>query len=133
MSIRLISYGTLIAAGVALLGTSCGSTDEATDTTSVQEERSGEFCGGIAGFPCSEGFVCVDDPSDDCDPNNGGADCGGICLRDKGKDRRKPRCNDPSRIYVSRSPDKCAAIRFFCEPGKVAFFDDCGCGCEPER
>jgi hypothetical protein len=22
----------------------------------------------------------VDDPSDDCDPNNGGADCGGICV-----------------------------------------------------
>ena len=24
--------------------------------------------------------MCVDDPSDDCDPNNGGADCGGLCV-----------------------------------------------------
>ncbi len=38
------------------------------------------FCGGIAGFPCPEGQTCVDDPNDDCDPQNGGADCGGICV-----------------------------------------------------
>jgi hypothetical protein len=38
------------------------------------------FCGGIAGFPCPDGLVCVDNPDDDCDPNAGGADCGGICV-----------------------------------------------------
>jgi hypothetical protein len=38
------------------------------------------FCGGIAGFPCPDGQQCIDDPDDDCDPNNGGADCGGICV-----------------------------------------------------
>jgi hypothetical protein len=37
------------------------------------------FCGGFAGIPCEGAGVCVDDPSDDCDPNQGGADCGGIC------------------------------------------------------
>ncbi|MEZ4226594.1 MAG: hypothetical protein R3B13_36945 [Polyangiaceae bacterium] len=36
-------------------------------------------CGGIANLPCPSGQICVDDPSDNCDPNNGGADCGGIC------------------------------------------------------
>jgi hypothetical protein len=40
----------------------------------------GQFCGGIAGIPCPDGSTCVDDPSDDCDPKNGGADCGGICV-----------------------------------------------------
>jgi len=39
-----------------------------------------DFCGGIAGFPCPEGEECVDNPKDDCDPANGGADCGGICV-----------------------------------------------------
>lgn len=39
------------------------------------------FCGGIAGFPCPDGSTCIDDPGDDCDPRNGGADCGGICVR----------------------------------------------------
>ncbi len=39
-----------------------------------------KFCGGIAAFPCEDGQTCVDNPFDSCDPNNGGADCGGICL-----------------------------------------------------
>ena len=41
----------------------------------------GRFCGGIAGIPCPGGFVCVDDPRDDCDPTKGGADCGGVCVQ----------------------------------------------------
>lgn len=39
-----------------------------------------QFCGGIASIPCVRpDAVCVDDPNDACDPNAGGADCGGIC------------------------------------------------------
>lgn len=41
------------------------------------------FCGGIAGFPCPPGSTCVDDPRDDCDPTTGGADCGGMCVREE--------------------------------------------------
>ena len=36
-------------------------------------------CGGIAGRPCPQGKTCVDDPTDDCDPRRGGADCPGRC------------------------------------------------------
>ena len=36
-------------------------------------------CGGIAGTRCPQGKTCVDDPTDDCDPKRGGADCPGIC------------------------------------------------------
>lgn len=42
-------------------------------------------CGGIGGFRCPEGSICVDDPTDECDPATGGADCGGIC---------RPACGD---------------------------------------
>jgi len=38
------------------------------------------FCGGIAGIACPEGQVCVDNPNDGCDPQSGGADCGGLCV-----------------------------------------------------
>jgi len=39
-----------------------------------------QFCGGFGGFQCSDpNDQCHDDPSDSCDPNSGGADCGGIC------------------------------------------------------
>ena len=41
---------------------------------------SAKFCGGIAAFPCDAGYQCVDNPDDSCDPMNGGADCGGICV-----------------------------------------------------
>ncbi|HVH41092.1 MAG TPA: hypothetical protein VM925_02080 [Labilithrix sp.] len=40
-----------------------------------------QFCGGIAAFQCTDpNEQCIDDPTDDCDPNKGGADCGGICV-----------------------------------------------------
>lgn len=38
-------------------------------------------CGGFAGLQCPDGLACVDYPDDDCDPNNGGADCGGMCVK----------------------------------------------------
>jgi hypothetical protein len=38
-----------------------------------------EKCGGIAGIRCPGEKVCVDDPNDNCDPEQGGADCPGIC------------------------------------------------------
>jgi len=40
-----------------------------------------QTCGGIAGIRCPAGQKCVDNPNDGCDPNNGGADCGGICVQ----------------------------------------------------
>ena len=40
-----------------------------------------KMCGGFPGFPCQvKGQVCNDDPRDECDPKNGGADCGGLCM-----------------------------------------------------
>ncbi len=39
------------------------------------------FCGGFANIQCSDGYECIDDPRDSCDPNCNGADCGGICVK----------------------------------------------------
>jgi hypothetical protein len=41
-------------------------------------------CGGYAGKQCPEGFTCVDDPNDGCDPTRGGRDCGGLCRAGSG-------------------------------------------------
>jgi hypothetical protein len=38
-----------------------------------------QACGGIAAIKCPEDQTCIDDPSDSCDPTQGGADCPGIC------------------------------------------------------
>lgn len=51
--------------------TVCGCVADTTPTT--------PRCGGIAGIQCPGAGQCVDDPNDSCDPQNGGADCGGVC------------------------------------------------------
>lgn len=54
----------------------CG--PECDGTGICVEER---MCGGFAGLPCKyDGQVCIDDPRDTCDPEAGGADCGGLCM-----------------------------------------------------
>ncbi len=53
---------------------------DATFKVRLQGGAAGQFCGGIAGIACPAGQQCIDNPNDSCDPNNGGADCGGICV-----------------------------------------------------
>jgi hypothetical protein len=68
--------------GVTMSGPgACVATGSGCGWEIIECPASGEpiFCGGIAGRPCPEGQTCVDDPNDTCDPNAGGADCGGIC------------------------------------------------------
>ena len=48
---------------------------------------------------------------------------------DQDEIRGGKKCGSPTRTYVSRDPEQCMAVRFFCEEG-VAFFDNCGCGCD---
>lgn len=56
----------------------CGADGLCHNTTpSCQEPK---MCGGFAGLPCPSTQHCIDDPRDDCDPKNGGADCSGICV-----------------------------------------------------
>lgn len=58
------------------------------------KKYSNQMCGGIAGFRCPEGQICVDDPTDSCDPANGGADCIGICTYEI----------KPSQSYPPKTP-----------------------------
>lgn len=57
----------------------CAAGTHCVDGACVPDQKR-VFCGGIAGIPCPGAGQCIDDPSDDCDPNAGGADCGGICV-----------------------------------------------------
>lgn len=50
------------------------------DATPGGGEPSGKArCGGIQGLSCPAGQAWVDDPTDDCDPAQGGRDCSGFC------------------------------------------------------
>jgi hypothetical protein len=56
---------------------SCGM---ACDIPGICVSDEAPVCGGFAGFPCPDGLDCYDYPGDGCDPDEGGADCIGICL-----------------------------------------------------
>jgi hypothetical protein len=65
------------AAVLCQVGSTCEVIDGVAQCTPA--EPSAPFCGGFGGFECPGAGSCVDDASDDCDPDNGGADCGGLC------------------------------------------------------
>lgn len=129
MSIRLMWCSVLIA-GAALCSVSCTPTAEAQEAGLLQEQAQGDFCGGFAGIPCPENYACIDDPSDSCDPDQGGADCGGLCRREN-----PAACTgrEPGQKYVSRDPAQCAVIRFTCKEGFIPFSNECGCGCQRKQ
>ncbi|KAL6856353.1 hypothetical protein J3F83DRAFT_451119 [Trichoderma novae-zelandiae] len=51
----------------------------ACDVPGICVAENAHFCGGFLGLACPRGLYCYD-ALDGCDPQNGGADCGGICL-----------------------------------------------------
>ncbi len=100
---------TWIGSVIASVAICCGVA--ACSGADVPDEPTGSaFCGGIAGIACPDGQACVDDPGDDCDPQQGGADCGGICVD-------APQCGDrqcgPGLVC-------CNPVMGICtEPGRV--------------
>jgi len=127
---NLSKVGVLMAFALGAVACSAASGGpESNEPTDDSENEAKLFCGGFAGIACPEGYVCVDDPSDGCDPKKGGADCGGVC-------RHAPpvKCNygDPKKNWVSKDPNQCMVIRFVCAEGQSYFANECGCGCEEQ-
>jgi hypothetical protein len=65
-------------------------------------------CGGLANVPCPKSSVCIDDPTDTCDPTQGGSDCSGICVP---------------------APNLCATV--LCPPGEYCVVKGEAATCEP--
>ncbi|KAJ9470837.1 hypothetical protein DIPPA_12105 [Diplonema papillatum] len=58
--------------------------ESSADVAAVDVCKDKASCGGFLGTPCkSRSDVCIDDPSDDCNPLKGGADCMGCCVFDQ--------------------------------------------------
>ena len=92
-------------------------------------------CGGFLGLVCEDGLECVDDPSDGCDPDMGGADCPGICV----EPTEPGGCDgpNPAGCFTTGCPDGlecvmegCVPSTCFCdeEAGLWACTADCGGG-----
>jgi hypothetical protein len=93
----------------------------------------GPFCGGIAGIACPGTGTCYDNPTDDCDPKRGGADCGGIC-------RCEANGNCPDGSIWNGAPDVCGCVpdttrhcveNVLCIQG--SHFDSKACKCVPDQ
>jgi hypothetical protein len=75
-------YALAVGIVVSLLSAACSASTDSSgaNTGDEQDVKALSKCGGIAGLTCSSGKTCVDDPSDSCDPEAGGRDCGGVCI-----------------------------------------------------
>jgi hypothetical protein len=85
-------------------------------------------CGGIAAAVCDYGFTCQDDPTDDCDPSAGGADCVGICTLSECNPKltcaNVITCVDGMKYPSSCGPDNCDAPTGTCREDTRVFDDD---------
>jgi hypothetical protein len=93
----------------------------------------GPLCGGFAGIPCAGGGRCVDDPSDSCDPAQGGADCGGLCVCVENVLCIRGAHFDPSPSVCACVPDAldaCSAVR--CAAGTHCVASGAAAKCEPD-
>lgn len=98
----------------------------------------GVTCGGIAGILCPGAGQCVDNPTDDCDPANGGADCGGLCQCKQTALCVKGFVFDSSPkvcacVAVSPPPPTCGPVcTIYCQFGNVLDGNGCPtCQCKP--
>jgi len=103
------------AATTCLVGSTCEVVDGRA-TCTPNASAGAPFCGGFAGVACPGAGSCVDDPSDDCDPERGGADCGGLCecnvralcIQGFAFDESPEVC---ACVPSEPEPDACAAVR----------------------
>jgi hypothetical protein len=118
----------LCAATVCPAGTTCDATTGKCIPAPVR-------CGGIANIACPGVGRCVDDPNDSCDPNAGGADCGGICSC-----VQNVACTADTKFDSSPSVCACVPIKpvcppvcaIYCQYGNVPDANGCPtCQCNP--
>lgn len=111
--------GALLA-GLSLVGLTLGSATACSVDPQVPE---GPFCGGIAGIPCPGSGECVDAPGDGCDPDNGGADCGGICTCSAQEDCAAGMTWDDSPDVCSCVSEPTGCTKDSCPAGSVCVED----------
>jgi hypothetical protein len=104
--------------GLLLLG-ACDHEDTAPREGELQDPIS---CGGCTGLVCPDGLSCVDDPQDDCDPAQGGADCMGVC--EAAVDDHEPKPHEPIA---------CGGFAGILCPDHLICVDDPKDDCDPDQ
>lgn len=89
------------------------------------------ICGGLGGARCPEPSVCVDDPSDSCDPSQGDADCTGICVCKQPAICPPGTHWDASPAVCACAPDPNPCATVLCPPGQHCVAKRATASCEP--
>lgn len=100
-----------------------GEDHDAREEAVVMKDLPAFACAGFLGIDCPGEYQCIDDFRDDCDPQNGGADCSGICVHPKGPvacDIEAPVC-DAEEICVDNPFLEC--VTWPCPTGVCALVD----------
>ena len=84
----------------------------AVDCPGICATLDGPTCGGFAGLQCPDPLrqICVDNPNDSCNPQNGGADCSGICVYPDGSSAAPPKypsCGGLQGLQCPRRSQHC--------------------------
>ena len=110
----LLSAVALLAVACEDLGADYDSSLDPYSAEFAANAGASTFCGGIAGFQCDPDQTCIDDPTDNCDPDNGGADCGGFCVGRPGSAGQHScggftgaECPNPNQICIDDPRDDC--------------------------
>lgn len=120
-------------------------------------DATGQFCGGIGGLPCPDGFVCVlegdyPDAGGSCQPTTCTYDgveyavgdsfpaldgCNVCSCTAGGVACTKMYCGcDPQNEWwrdYRYDPATCEVIRYYCPPNMMPFSNECGCGCQQDE
>lgn len=80
--------------------------------------KSDRPCGGPNMLTCPGGTICVDDPSDQCDPTKDGAKCMGVCVAGTTTGDVKQPCAGPNGLLC---------------PGGMNCVDDTSDKCDPTK
>ncbi len=89
------------------------------------------MCGGFAAIPCPGAGQCVDDPSDSCDPETGGADCSGVCECDAVAECEAGLVWDASPLVCACVEQYDPCIATLCPTGTECINDDGHAICVP--
>lgn len=109
---------TMVALSISLAGIAHAqnntSAEKKPNPSTSSQYRSDRPCGGPNDLKCPGGTICVDDPSDQCDPTQDGIKCMGFCVAGTTTGSVKQPCAGPNGLRcpggmncVDDPTDKC--------------------------
>lgn len=117
--IILAAFIFVLASGMTAVAQDSGnSSGQKSAATSKSSRISHPPCGGPGAIPCPGGMRCIDNPTDNCDPEKDGINCPGLCA---------------AGVSVSKAKQSCGGTTSITCPAGMACVDDTADNCDPAK